>query len=80
MGDGTSIGRLKKNDITIAHSRISGEHCLLSKDSVLDKSGFGTYVGVRTGKEWRDGTQSGWVEVEKGVGVRFYNYGLQIVA
>lgn len=51
MGEGTSIGRLKKNDVTITHSRISGEHCFMTPEYVIDKSNLGTYLGIRTAKE-----------------------------
>lgn len=47
MGEGTSLGRLKKNDITIAHQKVSGEHCTFTPTGITDISSKGTYLNLR---------------------------------
>jgi len=75
MGEGTSIGRLKKNDITIQHSKISGEHCTILPDgTLLDSSTIGTYLHCRNAYEFENGSQSLFVTMSKSMLINVSSY------
>jgi hypothetical protein len=62
-----SIGRLKKNKVTIAHSSLSGAHCIIKADSITDaNSSNGTYIYMRTLEQSKQGAQSDFVPFDKG--------------
>jgi hypothetical protein len=45
--EGISVGRLKKNNFSIPHTDLSGKHCIIYKDGVVDMSSNGTFLAVR---------------------------------
>lgn len=46
---GVKIGRVKKdNQVVIANKCCSGNHCTIFSDGIVDTSGNGTYLYVKT--------------------------------
>jgi len=78
MGEGTSIGRLKKNDIVLTHSNMSGEHCLVTPTEISDKSSFGSFVHLKNFDEYSSGTQSGFVEIPANCHIGTFPYNFEI--
>ncbi len=70
--EGLKLGRLKKNDITITNSAISGSHGEIHQDGLVDAASTnGTFIYLRSAEEFKKGHQSGPVAFNKQLNVNF---------
>ena len=63
-------------DITIGHSKVSGNHLVMKIGTVTDSSSFGTFLLLKTYEEATTGLQSQFIKFQSGlhlVSVGYYD-------
>jgi len=50
-----TLGRTKKNDISIGHKSVSGNHCIFTPGKVEDISNGGTFLHIRSDEAFKHG-------------------------